>query len=186
MTRTICTHCRSNARRTLLWKLVGIAVLAVILIVLGERCHADSLPAPLKRLLLRLDDPRQPQWKRDLAPMIRERRIGRFEARVTMFCPANPVDPLGGGAFAAWGMRLRRGHAAVGTRVQAAPFGTVLYCPSVIDHLLVIVDTGPGVQGRTRIDVCEPDPSCYRALDWANGTRQPCWRLGRVGRREAR
>jgi len=43
MTRTtVCTHCRSNARRSLAWKLVGIAVAGVILIAIGERCHASS------------------------------------------------------------------------------------------------------------------------------------------------
>jgi len=154
------------------------------------RCHAE-LPAPLEGLLARLEAPGTPAWKAALIPRIRERRIGRFMAQVTIYCPNSPADPLGGGAFGAWSFRgkdipLRRGHCAVGTTVRAAPFGSVLYCPAVVDCLQIVVDKGPGVNGKDRIDICEPNEDRYFALDWANWKRFPCWRLGTVEWEDAR
>lgn len=159
----------------------------VAILSLGQcAARADGLPPALEQLCQRLDSPKTPQWKRDLLPRIRARTIGMFEARVTLYCPNNPIDPLGGGAWGAWGPRLRRGHCAVGTTRRAAPYGTVLYCPSVMDHLQVVVDCGPGVQGSDRIDICEPDPEAYLALDRHNWKRYPCWVLGRVTKEQVR
>lgn len=179
-----------NARRTNRDKALAVAaiVAAVIALMAWQRgCHADALPAPLQGLLARLQAPGTPAWKAALIPRIRERRIGRFEAVITLYCPANSVDPLGGGPFAAWhGLRLRRGHCAVGTRVRAVPLSTILYCPEVIDCLQVAVDTGPGVNGANRLDLCEPDSNRYLALDSHNWQRRTTWVLGRVDWRDAR
>ncbi len=165
---------------------VGLLIGSLLWMVCIARCHAE-LPAPLEGLLARLEAPGMPAWKAALIPRIRERRIGRFEAVITLYCPANSVDPLGGGAFAAWhGLRLRRGHCAVGTRVRAAPLGTILYCPEVIDCLQIAIDTGPGVNGANRLDLCEPDSNRYLALDSHNWQRRTTWVLGRVDWRDAR
>jgi len=168
----------------LLW--LGAIVAAGVMAFLCQRGCEAQLPVPLERLLERLEAPGTPQWKRDLVPAIRARTIGRVEARVTYYCPNNPIDPLGGGAWSAWGPRLRKGHAAVGTTRRLAPYGTVLYCPGALDHLLVVVDCGPGVQGWDRLDVCLPDAGEYLAADRLNWTTQICWVLGKVGKEEAR
>jgi hypothetical protein len=169
---------------------ICLALAAALVCILGpcSRARGAELPAPLSALAARIEqDPLAPSWKRELAARVRARTIGRFEARVTLYCPNNPIDPLGGGAWAAWGgLRLRRGHCAVGTTVRAAPYGTVLYVPDVIDHLQIVVDCGPGVNGADRLDICEPDPERYLALDRCNWRRFPCWRLGRITQAQAR
>lgn len=173
---------------TLAISLVVIAA-AICAIAQVPGCEAKAeaaLPAPLERLCARLEAPGTPQWKRDLLGPIRERRIGRVGAVVTYYSPNNPADPLGGGAWGAWGVRLRKGHAAVGTSRRLAPYGSVVYCPGALDHLLVIVDCGPGVNREDRLDVCVPDTDEYRSLDARNWQTYPCWILGKVGKREAR
>ena len=160
----------------------------IVLCIMGcpKRAGAATLPAPLEALLARLKAPGTPQWKRDLVPMIRDRKIGRTEAVVTYYCPGNAVDPLGGGVWGAWGVRLRKGHAAVGTTRRLAPYGSIVYCPGALDHLLIITDCGPGVDRIDRLDVCLPDTNEYLAHDDRNWRRYPCWVLGRVGKEQAR
>ena len=157
--------------------------------------HGSELPAPLAALADRIEaDPAQPQWKRELVPRIRARTIGRFEARITVYCPDSLADPWGGGPNGAWSQkgtgrvhRLREGHCAVGTKTRAVPYGSVLYCPNVIDHLLIVVDCGPGVNGRDRLDVCFSDKTEFLAADKAhNDKTYPCWVLGHVSWEEAR
>jgi len=175
-------------RNNALLAAIMVIVAAVIILLLGPcRPARAALPEPLERLCARLEQPGTPQWKRALIAPIRERRIGRVEAVITYYSPNNPEDPLGGGPFAAWGgLRLRKGHAAVGTTRRLAPYGSVVYCPGALDHLLVIVDCGPGVNRADRLDVCIPDTREYLALDSRNWRRYPCWIVGRVGREQAR
>jgi hypothetical protein len=159
-----------------------LAAVMVCILCPCSRARGDGLPAPLAALAARIEqDPLAPPWKKELAARVRARTIGRFDAMVTIYCPNNSIDPLGGGAWAAWGgLRLRRGHCAVGTTVRAAPYGTVLYVPGVVDHLQIVTDCGPGVNGSDRLDICEPDPERYIALDRCNWRRHTAWRLTRL------
>ena len=83
---------------------------------------------------------------------------------------------------------MRKGHVAVGTTRKAAPYGTILYCPDAVDHLLIVVDCGPGVNGRDRLDICLPDVGEYLAFDKAglSWAKRPCWILGSVSNEQAR
>ena len=42
------------------------------------------------------------------------------------------------------------------------------------------------IQGADRIDLCEPDPEAYLALDRHNWRMYLCWILWRIGKEEAR
>lgn len=147
----------------------------------GIRQMAQPLPAELQTLVDRIEaDPGSPEWKRTIADRIRSRRIGRFNALLTVYCTDSSADPTGGGPHAAWGgIPLRWGHAASDWR--HIPKGTVLYLPSPVDTILVVVDNGPGVKGAGRLDICTTDPGQY--FDLASrvnvGRAVPCWRIGR-------
>ena len=183
-----------NAYRTNRNKfLIVAAVLAALAaLIAGERgCHADGLPPPLEGLLARLKAPGQPQWKRDLMPRIRERRIGRFTANTTCYSPFStrtgqgcvwrngrwsPIDSQAGGLFARNGERLRDGHCAVDR--DTIPLGSVLYIDG-IDQVLRAVDTGGAINGND-VDVCVIEVEAYLVL--AKRFSNPaatCWVLRR-------
>ena len=169
-----------NARRTNRNKLLVIVAVAAALIALiaGARgCHADGLPPPLERLLARLEAPGTPQWKWDLVPRVRERRIGRLTAVVTCYAPGRPdIDPPCGGRYGATGVRLRWGHVAVDPRV--IPLHSVLVVEG-IDHLMLAVDTGGAVRGN-HIDIACPEPDLYFAMAKRfSFTKTTCWILRR-------
>ena len=139
------------------------------------------LPADLQGLVDRIGaDPGSPEWKRTIAERIRTRQIGRFNARLTIYCTDSSVDPQGGGPSAAWdGIPLRWGHAA--SDWGEIPKGSVLYLPPPVDSIVIVVDNGPGVQGPGRIDVCTTDAGQYFDLCSMVSVNRPlpCWRLGR-------
>ena len=183
-----------NARTTNRNKAIALAALVAALAALlawGRGCRADSLPAPLEGLLARLEVPGTPQWKRDLVPRIRERRIERFTANTTCYCPFSrqtgqgcvwrdgrwfPIDPPAGGLFARNGERLRDGHCAVDR--DTIPLGSVLYIVG-IDQVLRAVDTGGAINGND-VDVCVIEVEAYLALAKRfSNTAATCWVLRR-------
>jgi len=190
-----------NHTTSIIVKLAAVAVVAAVVYTWVGAAAPPAQPQPLDpvnmpvaetpeldQLWRRIaNDPEAPAWKRRLIEPIQNRGVSSFQAKVTMYCPANSIDPQGGGAYGAWhGIRLRRGHCAVGCTTRAVPYGTVLYCPDVIDHLLIAVDCGPGVNGSNRLDICLPNPTEYLAADRHNWKMYPCWVLGKVSAAEAR
>lgn len=178
----ICPYC--DARRTNRNKLIGVAAIVAALVGLlaaEKGCRAAEvrslLPAPLERLCARLEAPGTPQWKRDLVPRVRERRIARLTATITCYAPGHPeIDPPCGSAWAATGVRLRWGHVAVDPSV--IPLHSVLVVEG-IEHLMLAVDTGGAVRGN-HIDVACPDPKGYFALAKRfSYTKVRCWIIRR-------
>ena len=136
------------------------------------------LPATLDALCQRIDaDSSTPQWKADLVPVIRSRKLRKLEATVTCYLPNSSVDPQGGGKWSATSLLLKWGHCAVDPDV--IPYGSLIVVDG-IDQLLIAVDCGSAINGND-IDICCPDEVTYRRMCKSYSyTKASAWVVGRL------
>jgi hypothetical protein len=131
-------------------------------------------------------DPAQPEWKRVLLAyaLLRE-NVSHLAFRSTWYSDDDQLDPGGAGCRVKWhSLPVRWGYLAADWKHWKP--GTVFYSP-VFRRLFVVVDAGPGVEGRDRVDLYIPDAATlrkYRAR--VQDGRITLIPLGIIGWREAR
>jgi len=161
-------------------------------------CRFASAEAPVITWAARvLADDAQPQWKRQFAQSAIDGDCVRFTARTTAYSDRDDLDPGTGGGI--WGCTwiapcgrkrptpiLKHGYVAAD--VSHWPTGTVLYAAPPFDRSWIVADCGPGVRGKSRIDVYCPDRSTwkhYQRYERTYGPRLAVWVLGRITRAQA-
>ena len=169
------------------WPWLAFFVMVLSLLwLLSIQGEASPMPPELTALADRIDaqGDAAPQWKRDLLPAIRARKLTRFTANTTCYAFGRPeIDPPCGGNYAAWGMKLRWGHCAVDRRV--IPLGSILYVQG-IDQLLIAVDVGGAIRGHDVDIACETPERYFSLSKRFSHTNTPAWILGTVSKEQAR
>lgn len=146
-------------------------------------------------------DTGQPGWKHQLARKALAGQCGKFTARTTAYSDDDSLDPVTGGGE--WGctwsepggkrlpsLLLQHGYIAADLRYW--PTGTVLYAAPPFDRSWIVADCGPGVRGRTRIDVYCPDLEAWKHYQRFESRfinerpRVTVWVLGRITRQQAK
>lgn len=168
-------------------------IVATIAISLTVATHAAPPPVvPWAQRVLSSSE--QPQWKKQLAQAAVDGLCKRFTARTTAYSDKDYLDPVTGGGpwgctwFDPCGRRLPSlplQHGFIAADLRYWPTGTVLYAAPPFDRSLVVADCGPGVRGRTRIDIYCPDRSTwrhYQQFEGNHGPRLTIWVLGRITR----
>ena len=139
----------------------------------------------------------QPAWKQDCARRVISGDCKVMTADTTRYSDDDRLDPVTGGG--PWGCSwrdpdgrlrptplLKHGHIAADLKYW--PTGTVMYAGPPFDRSWVVTDCGPGVRGRTRVDVYCPDRATWDAYhQWRvreRTVRVQVHILGRITRAE--
>ena len=161
------------------------------------RFAAAATPPVLPWAARVLTDDQQPRWKHDLARKAAAGACLKLTAITTAYSDKDYLDPVTGGG--PWGCSwtdpcgrprptplLRHGFVAADLRHW--PTGTVLYAAPPFDRSWIVADCGPGVRGKSRIDVYCPDRATwrhYQQYERNHGPRLAVWVLGRITRAQA-
>lgn len=170
------------------WSMLGAKPTDEVTVLLQGRLKSNPDNALLRWCATILKDRSQhPQWKVMMAEKAVLGQVGRFDAELTHYQPANipgqgrHYDKLGGQGRPAWAAHLGNRYARYGdiAACRQRPFGQVIF----IGHLrqiFIVVDRGGKVSESGHLDVCVPPAAWYETRSKWGTKHTDAWVLGQV------